>query len=63
MTQLLDVKDVAKLLRISPYTIRAFIRDGRLRPIRLGRRVLLEESELERFVEEAKGLPDSQTAS
>ena len=54
MRPLYDVNGAAQLLRISPWTVRAHIRDGKLRPVRIGRRVLLEEAELERFVEEAK---------
>ncbi len=52
--QLYDVQVAAKILSISPWTVRAAIRSGRLRPVRIGRRVLLEESELERFVAEGK---------
>ena len=57
--QLYDVQVAAKLLSISPWTVRAAIRRGRLRPVRIGRRVLLEESELERFVAEAKRTSDT----
>jgi excisionase family DNA binding protein len=54
MNQLLDVVAAARLLAISPYTVRMYLRTGKLRPIRIGRRVLLEESELQRFVDEAR---------
>lgn len=54
MQQLYDVKDAAEMLRISPWTVRAYIRSGKLRPIRVGRLVRLEEQELERFVADAK---------
>lgn len=54
MKPLYDVNGAAQLLRISPWTIRAHIREGKLKPVRIGRRVLLEEAELERFVAEAK---------
>jgi excisionase family DNA binding protein len=54
MKPLWSVEKAAELLGLSPWTLRAYIRDGRLRPVRLGRRVLLEESELERFVTEGK---------
>jgi excisionase family DNA binding protein len=53
MKQLFDVNSAARLLSISPWTVRSYIHDGKLKPVRLGRRVLLEEAELERFV--AKG--------
>jgi excisionase family DNA binding protein len=48
--KLYDVKAAAELLSISPWTVRAFIRHGKLRPIRVGRLVRLEEEELERFI-------------
>lgn len=50
MKQLYDINSAARLLGISPWTVRAYIRRGKLKPVRLGRRVLLEESELERLV-------------
>jgi hypothetical protein len=37
--------------------VRAYIRAGKLSPVRLGRRVLVEEAELERFVAEGKEQP------
>ncbi len=53
MKPLYDVKSAAQTLAISPRTIRAYIRDGKLHPVRLGRLVRLEEAELLRFVAEA----------
>jgi excisionase family DNA binding protein len=50
MTKLLSVEAAAELLSISPWTVRKYVRIGKMRPIRIGRRVLLEQSELERFV-------------
>jgi excisionase family DNA binding protein len=54
MEALLNVKDAANLLAVSPWTIRAYIRDGRLRPVRIGRLVRVEQQELERFVLESR---------
>jgi excisionase family DNA binding protein len=50
MEALLDVKDAATLLSVSPWTIRAYIREGRLRPVRIGRLVRIEERELQSFI-------------
>lgn len=50
MKALKSIPEAADLLGISPWTVRAYVRDGKLRPVRLGRRVLLEEEEIERFV-------------
>lgn len=54
MRALKSVKEAAELLGISKWTVRSYIRDGKLTPIKLGRRVLVEEAELERIVAEAK---------
>jgi excisionase family DNA binding protein len=54
MKPLHDVRDGARLLAISPWTVRLYVRQGRLRPVRIGTRVLLEDSEVERFVVEAR---------
>jgi excisionase family DNA binding protein len=58
MSPLLDLKEAARLLSISPWTVRAYVKAGKLNPVRIGRRVLLEEAELQRFITESKGDPD-----
>jgi excisionase family DNA binding protein len=40
---------------VSKYTIRQWIGRGRLRRVKLGRRVLIRESELKRLIEEGEG--------
>jgi len=52
--QLLTLLAVAKLLSVSPHTIRAFVRKGKLRPVRICRRLLFHPGEVARFVAEAK---------
>jgi excisionase family DNA binding protein len=54
MRPLYDVKAAAQVLAISPWTVRAYIRDGKLKPVRLGRLVRLQEEELERFLTQAQ---------
>jgi excisionase family DNA binding protein len=54
MEPLLTVESAAKVLGISPWTIRKYISMSKLRPVRIGRRVLLENSEIERLVEEGR---------
>jgi len=51
---LLTLLEVAKMLRLSPHTIRAFIRAGRLKPTRICRRLLFDPSEVARFLAEAR---------
>ena len=62
MKPLHDVNAAARLLSISPWTVRSYIHDGKLKAVRIGRRVLLCEDELERLitrgqVEEVKPQP------
>jgi excisionase family DNA binding protein len=56
--KLYDVRGAAQMLAVSPWTVRAYIREGKLCPIRMGRLVRLEEQELERFVVSAKVVID-----
>lgn len=59
MKALRDVKDAAALLAVSPWTVRACSRAGKLKPIRLGRLVRLDEEEIQRFVARSKTAGDS----
>lgn len=54
MRPLKSIGEAAKLLGISPWTVRSYVRQGKLRAVRIGRRVLLEEAELARFIEQAR---------
>ena len=51
MRALKSVEEAAGILGISKWTVRSYIREGKLQPVRIGRRVLLAEEEIERFVE------------
>lgn len=59
MNQLYDVNDAARQLAVSPWTVRAWIRQGKLRPVRIGRLVRLDEDELSRFVASNKAAGNS----
>jgi len=64
--RLLTLVEVADLLRVSPHTIRAWIRGGKLQPVRLCRRLLFSRSEILRLLGEAeanKKAADSQSAA
>ena len=50
----LDIKEAAHALSISPWTVRLYIRNGKLKPVRAGRRVLIEPAELQRLVEQGR---------
>jgi excisionase family DNA binding protein len=47
----LDIKQAAHALSMSPWTIRRYITVGKLKAVRIGRRVLVEPKELQRLVE------------
>jgi len=51
--QLLTLLAVANALCVSPHTIRSWVRQGKLKPIRLCRRLLFHPDEIARFVAEA----------
>ena len=53
-SQLYDVRSAAKLLAVSPWTVRGYIRQGKLRSIRIGRLVRLDEEELQGLSQAAK---------
>jgi excisionase family DNA binding protein len=59
MSPLLNIDTAARLLGISPWTVRDYVATRKLRPVRIGRRVLLEEQELERFVRANKPIPET----
>jgi excisionase family DNA binding protein len=56
MEPLLTIGMAAELLGISPWTVRAYIRERKLMAVHIGRRVLIEPCELRRFVEQARRL-------
>jgi excisionase family DNA binding protein len=51
---LLQIEDTSAILGLSHWTLRRFVRDGRLRAVRIGRRLMIEASEVERFIEEGR---------
>ena len=52
--QLLTLLAVAKALCVSPHTVRAWVRQGKLRPVRLCRRILFHPDEISRFLDESR---------
>jgi excisionase family DNA binding protein len=63
ISKLLPLDSVAALLAVSSHTIRAWVRHGKLRPLRICRRLLFEPCEVARFLSEARAVPDRQSAS
>jgi excisionase family DNA binding protein len=52
--QLLTLLEVADKLRVSPHTVRAWIRRGQLQPVRLCRRLLFSPTEILRLLGETE---------
>lgn len=51
--KLLALREVAECCRVSPHTIRKWVREGKLRPVRLCRRLLFHPDEIARLLAEA----------
>jgi excisionase family DNA binding protein len=52
--KLLSLLAVAEALAVSPHTVRSWVRQGKLRPTRICRRLLFDPREVARFVAEAQ---------
>jgi excisionase family DNA binding protein len=50
MVRVYSVDEAANVLRVSHWTVRQWIKDGRLPSARVGRRVVIRESELQRLI-------------
>ena len=48
--RLLTLTEVADALRISPHTVRALVRRGKLFPVRLCRRLLFRPADIEQLI-------------
>jgi excisionase family DNA binding protein len=57
MDQLLSIDRTAELLSVSPWTVRAWITQGKLGSAKLGSRRLVPQSEVERLISNASVPP------
>jgi excisionase family DNA binding protein len=57
---LLGLKEAAESVGLSHWTLRQYVREGKVKAVRLGRRVLIEPSELERLIEQGRSGKDGQ---
>lgn len=53
VTRLIDLQELADQWRLSPHTIRAMVKQKRLHPTRISRRLLFSPQECERFLNSA----------
>jgi len=54
MEALLTIERAAETLGISPWTVRKYVAKNILKPVRIGRRVLIEPEEIRRIIEEGR---------
>ncbi len=54
LPQLFTLAEVARALALSPHTVRALVRRGKLHPLRICRRLLFDPDELKKFINAAK---------
>ncbi len=54
MERLFTNSEAAAVLRISTHTLRAWLCQGRVRPVKLGRRTVFTERELQRIIDVGK---------
>ena len=52
----MGIKEAADAVGLSHWTLRQYIRQGKVKAVRLGRRVLIEPSELQRLIEQGRGV-------
>lgn len=53
--KLYDVQETAEVLRITPQTVRQFIRHGDLKAKKIGRPYYIEESTIKEYIERKEG--------
>ena len=51
---LISIREAAAAIGLSPWTVRQYIRRGKIRGVKIGRRVLIEPGELERLVQSGR---------
>jgi excisionase family DNA binding protein len=49
--RLLTLAEFAGELRLSPHTIRKWVREGKIQPVRICRRLLFDPAEVDRLIE------------
>jgi hypothetical protein len=51
MEPLLEIEDAARLIGRTHWTLRHDVKAGKLRCVRIGRRIMIEQSEIRRLIE------------
>ena len=53
--RLLTVKEALKYLKVGRTTLYKLIKEGKIKPVKIGKRTLIDKNDLDRFIEESKG--------
>jgi excisionase family DNA binding protein len=61
--QLLTLAEVSERLRVSSHTVRSWVRRGKLKPVRICRRLLFSPDDLVQFLAAAKAAPSGESAN
>jgi predicted site-specific integrase-resolvase len=59
LTKLLTLSEVAAILGLSPHTIRSFVRQGKLHPLPICRRLLFDQEDVSNLIGRARGAVQS----
>ncbi len=52
---MLTVKEATQYLKISKVTLYKLIKEGKIKPVKIGKRTLIDKNDLDRLIEESKG--------
>jgi excisionase family DNA binding protein len=55
LERLLGLNEAGRILGCSYWTLREWTRDGRVPFVRIGRRIMVQESDLRRLIENSRG--------
>lgn len=53
--RLLTIKEAMKYLKIGRTTLYKLIKEGKIKPVKIGKRTLIDKADLDRLIEESKG--------
>jgi len=63
LPSLATLQEVADALQVSPHSIRAWVRKGKLHPVRICRRLLFDPAEVHRLVAFGRGKKNDEVVS
>ena len=55
LEQLLTLEEAGRIIRTTHWTMRHYVKEGMIRSVRVGRRLMIEPSEMRSFIERGRG--------